>query len=219
MPRLRVRGILFGPPGSGKGTQGALLAEQFGVAYVGVGDLVRAEVAEGGRLGDLVRDYVDHGVLAPDELVNAILASRLKKLDLGQGFVLDGYPRNVEQAQWLDRTLKPNLAIALRLPDDAAVARLRGRRMCRGCGAVWHAGLLPKPWDADCPCCEGMLETRSDDAEEPVRRRLRAYHFMTEPLASFYRQKGILLTVDAGPSIADVNANLVKKMLKLGFIS
>lgn len=217
MSRKKVRMVLFGPQGSGKGTQGQMLAERFDIPLIGAGDLFRQEIADGTQLGLMVKEYVDHGSLAPDELVNAVITNRLKKTDLSKGFILDGYPRNVEQAQHLERLLKINLALYLRMSDAEAMRRLLGRRQCVQCRANFHVTDIPSPKPDMCSMCDGRLIRRADDEEETIVRRLAAFHFITEPLVSFYRQKGTLLTIQAEQTAGDVFHDIVKKMAKLGF--
>lgn len=217
MSRKHIRAVLFGPQGCGKGTQGELLAERFDIPLIGSGELFRAEIKEETNLGMLVKEYVDHGSLAPDELVNAVVASRLKKTDLSHGFILDGYPRNVEQAIHLDKLLKINLAINIRLTDREAIKRLEGRRQCKSCKAVFHVEHAPTPEVGICPICGGKLFRREDDYADAIVRRLAAYHFMTEPMAVYYRQKGVLLSVNGEQPIEPLFQELTKKITKLGF--
>ena len=217
MARKKIHAVLFGPQGCGKGTQGQLLAERFCIPLIGAGELFREEISEGTKLGMLVKEYVEHGSLAPDELVNAVMTNRLKKTNLEKGFILDGFPRNVEQAHHLDRLLKINLAIYLRLSDKEAIRRLVGRRQCKSCKAVFHVTDVPTPEPNVCPICGGKLVKRDDDVEDLIVRRLAAFHFMTEPLVSYYRQKGTLLTINAEQPIGEVFKDIVKKMAKLGF--
>lgn len=217
MIRKRLRAVLFGPQGSGKGTQGQLLAERFDVPLIGSGELCRAEIAEGSALGKLVGEYVVRGMLAPDELVNAVVQKRLLEIETGRGFILDGYPRNIEQAETLDRFLKVNLAIQLKLQDGEAVRRLLGRRQCTGCRSIFHVEDAPPVVPDQCTFCGKPLVRREDDYEETIRARLSAYHFMTEPLASYYRQRGVLLALQAGQPLPFLFEELIKKMAKLGF--
>jgi len=219
MTRKRLRAVLFGPQGSGKGTQGQLLAERFDVPLIGSGELCRAEIAEGSALGKLVGEYVAHGMLAPDELVNAVVQKRLSEVATDRGFILDGYPRNVEQAETLDRFLKVNIAIQLKLQDNEAIRRLLGRRQCTVCRAIFHVEDAPPVTLDQCTYCGKPLVRREDDYEEPIRARLSAYHFMTEPLASYYRQRGVLLALQAGQPLNLLFDELIKKMAKLGFIA
>lgn len=217
MIRKKVKAVLFGPQGCGKGTQGQLLSERFDIPLIGAGDLFRAEISTKTQLGKLAKSYVDRGALAPDELVNAVIMSQLKKLDLSRGFILDGYPRNVEQASYLDRLAKVNLAIYLKISDKEAVRRLVGRRQCKDCKFVYHLTDAPPVKPDICSLCGGPLIKRADDTEDIIRQRLAAFHFMTEPLASYYRQQGVLLTINADQTIPDVFADLIKKMARLGY--
>ncbi|MCE9585878.1 nucleoside monophosphate kinase [Candidatus Uhrbacteria bacterium] len=215
MARVRLRALLFGPHGAGKTTQGQLLAERYGVPFVSSGNVLRAEIAEKTAIGKMVEDYVEAGMLAPDELVDAIVLKRLKGLAMERGYVLDGFPRNVEQAVALDKLLKPNLAIQLKLPDATALKRLTGRLVCEKCRSVFHRDFVIA--NMTCAVCRGKLAPRKDDAGDTARLRLAVYHFMTEPLAAHYRQRGLLLAVNADQSIEDLHEELCKKSQKLGF--
>ncbi len=217
MSRKRLRGVLFGPQGCGKGTQGQLLSEWFGVPLIGSGDLFRAEIEEKSALGRLVSEYVTHGMLAPDELVNAIMAKRLKEEVAEKGFILDGYPRNVEQAEFMDRFEKINIAIQIKISDKEALRRLGGRRQCPACRAVYHVQENPPVVAGKCTFCGHALTKRDDDVEATIRQRLAAYHFMTEPLAAYYRQRGVLLAVNGEQSMTFLFEELTRKMMKLGF--
>jgi len=214
MPKKKFQALIFGPQGSGKSTQGHLLSEWFGVPYVSSGDVLREEVEKGTMLGKMTEEYVHSGVLAPDELVNAILLKRLKEAGTEHGFVLDGYPRNVEQAESLDRLIKIHLAIQLKMSDAMAIKRLAGRRQCPVCRAVFHVSEVPT-LNNRCTLCGHVLAKRKDDEEETIRRRLAFYHFMTEPMASYYRQREVLLSVNAEQSIKLLFEELVKKIEKL----
>lgn len=218
MTKQRIRAIIFGPQGCGKGTQGELLSDRFDIPIIGAGELFRAEIAEQSPLGRVLQDYVESGLLAPDEVVNAVIAQRLKKFDLSKGFLLDGYPRNVEQATQLDRIVKVNLAISIKLTDAEAVRRLMGRRQCSQCKTVFHVTDAPPAIEGVCSVCGGSIVRRADDTEDVIRRRLATYHFMTEPLAAYYRQRGVLLVVNGEQTIPYVFQDLTKKMAKLGFI-
>lgn len=219
MIKKKLRAVLFGPQGCGKGTQGQLLAERFDVPFIGTGDMFRAEIEERTHMGKMLHEYVMNGLLAPDDLVHAVVTQRLKKLDLARGFILDGYPRNVEQATQLDRLVKINLAIYLRISDAEAIRRLVGRRQCVRCRATYHVTDAPPVKSGICSVCGGKLAPREDDYEEAIQKRLATFHFMTEPLASFYRQRGVLLMVNGEQSIPYVFEELTRKMAKLGFSS
>ena len=220
MPRKRVRAVLFGPQGAGKTTQAQLLSEWFGAASLSSGQLLRGEMEEGTPLGQLVKRYVEHGVLAPDEVVNAILRKRLMlEAESKQGFFLDGFPRNVEQAGDLDKYVNINLAIHLKVSDAVAESRMLGRLFCEACQAVYHETYVPVLKAGICTICGGSVKRRPDDADDgSVRDRLLAYHFMTEPLVTYYRQQGVLLSVNADQPIPFLFQELVKKLTKLGFV-
>ncbi len=220
MSRKRVRGVLFGPQGAGKTTQAELLAEWFGARVSSSGQLLREEMKEGTALGQLVTRYVEHGVLAPDEIVNAIFRKRLMpEIESKRGFFLDGFPRNVEQAADLDKYAKINLAIHFKASDAVAESRMLGRLSCESCQAVYHEEHVPLLKAGLCTICGGRVKRREDDADDgSVRDRLMAYHFMTEPLVTYYRQQGVLLSVNADQPIPFLFQELTKKLSKLGFV-
>ncbi|MBI4139233.1 nucleoside monophosphate kinase [Candidatus Uhrbacteria bacterium] len=217
--KKRLRAVLFGPQGCGKGTQGQLLADRFDVPLIGVGDLFRAEISERSSLGRVAKKYVETGSLAPDDLTNAIVANQMKRLDLARGFVLDGYPRNVEQAIHLDRIAKISLAIHIKISDAEAIRRLTGRLQCRFCHQTYHLTEAPPIKPGVCAVCGRKLVKRTDDTEDLIRNRLANYHFMTEPLAAYYRQRGVLLAINGEQPIPYVFEDIVKKAGKLGFKS
>ena len=217
MKAKQLRAVIFGPQGCGKGTQGAMLADRFDVPLIGAGDLFRAEMAEKSKLGHLVKQYVEQGLLAPDELVNAIMTRQLKKLDLARGYLMDGYPRNVEQATYLDRLLPVNLAIQIKIGDEEVVRRLSGRWQCPKCKHVYHETSAPPAEPGICSLCGHTLVRRADDAPDIIRQRLKGYHFMTAPLAHYYRQRGVLLVINGEQAIPYVFDDIIKKIAKLGF--
>ncbi|MFA5130182.1 MAG: nucleoside monophosphate kinase [Patescibacteria group bacterium] len=213
----KLRAVIFGPQGCGKGTQGLLLSERYGIPLVGSGELFRAEIAKKTGLGQIAEDYIRSGCLAPDELVNGIMSSQLKSLNLNGGFLLDGYPRTVDQAAYLQRILPVNVAILMKIPDALAVERLLSRVQCPTCKTVYNTKAVPTAIKGVCAVCGGKVERRADDVESAIRTRLVNYHFMTEPLANFYRQKGTLLMIKADQSVDYVHDVLVRKLGKLGF--
>lgn len=217
MARKSFRAVLFGPQGSGKSTQGRLLSEYFGVPYFSSGEMFRSEIKKKTPLGNMIAEYVSGGMLAPDELVDAVIKKNLSATKMGGGFILDGYPRNVEQANTLDKLQKIQLAIQIKLTDQAAVNRLSGRLQCQGCRELFHESLLPKETGHRCTFCGGTLAKRDDDKEAIIRKRLAAYRFMTEPIAGYYRQKGVLLAVNGMQSVDELFEELVKKTHRLGF--
>jgi adenylate kinase len=219
MNRKRLHAVIFGPQGCGKGTQGELLSDRFDVPLVGAGDLFRTEIAKGTQLGKLAKQYIDSGTLAPDELVNGIVSRQLKTLDLSRGFILDGYPRNVEQAQYLQRLLPLNVAVMIKVADEISIKRLLSRRQCSRCKAVYSLTSVPPAKPGVCSLCGGKLIQREDDNEETIRARLANYHFMTAPLSRYYREEGILLQVNGEQEIPYVFEDLIKKLAKLGFVA
>ncbi len=217
MQRKKLRAVIFGPQGCGKGTQGILLSDKFTVPIVGSGELFRAEIAKGSPLGRIAEEYTRSGCLAPDELVNGIISSQLKSLDLSRGFILDGYPRTVDQAGFLQRILPVNVAILIKIPDEVAVKRLLSRIQCPVCKTVYNTSEARPAISGVCAVCGGALKRREDDTEEAIRTRLANYHFMTEPLARYYRQKGTLLMIKGDQSIEYVHKVMMGKLAKLGF--
>ena len=201
-----MRLVLLGPPGAGKGTQARALAALWGIPQVSSGDLLRAVVREDSDLGREAASYMDRGQLVPDELVLKLIAERLKNKDARKGFILDGFPRNVSQAEalgkGLDRVgLKLDKAVAVIVPDEEIVKRISGRRTCAKCNAMYHVAFEPPAKPGVCDKCGGELYQREDDAEETVRERLKVFAEATRPLLDHYGQQGLLAQVDGvGPT-------------------
>jgi adenylate kinase len=196
-----VRMVLLGPPGAGKGTQARALAARWGIPQIASGDLLRAVVRENSELGREAASYMDRGQLVPDELVLKLIAERFRKKDARNGFILDGFPRNVAQAEALaarlDKAgLKLDKAVAVIVPDEEIVKRISGRRTCRKCNAMYHVAFEPPAKPGVCDKCGGELYQREDDAEETVRERLKVYAETTRPLLDHYRRLGLLAEVD-----------------------
>lgn len=197
-----MRVLLMGPPGAGKGTQAAVLAERLGVPHVATGDMFRRERDLGTPLGEKVGEIMARGDLVPDELTNEIVASRLKEPDVAKGFVLDGFPRTVEQADVLDRVLdvagaKIDIVIKMMITGDEIVARLGGRRVCPTCKTNYNLVNKPPKEDLACDLDGTLLVRRADDDEVAIRRRLEAYGEVTKPLFELYEARGLLKEVDA----------------------
>lgn len=201
-----MRLVLLGPPGAGKGTQARALAALWGIPQVSSGDLLRAVVREDSDLGREAASYMDRGQLVPDELVLKLIAERLKNKDARKGFILDGFPRNVSQAEalgkGLDRVgLKLDKAVAVIVPDEEIVKRISGRRTCAKCNAMYHVAFEPPAKPGVCDKCGGELYQREDDAEETVRERLKVFAEATRPLLDYYGRQGVLAQVDGvGPT-------------------
>ena len=196
-----MRVVLLGPPGAGKGTQARALGALWSIPQVASGDLLRAVVREDSELGREAAGYMDRGQLVPDELVLKLVASRLGKPDARKGFILDGFPRNVKQAQalaaGLERVhLKLDKVVAVIVPDEEIVKRISGRRTCRNCAAMYHVVFEPPAAPGVCDKCGGELYQREDDAEETVRERLKVYAETTRPLLDHYARLGLLAQVD-----------------------
>jgi len=201
--------ILLGPPGAGKGTQAKVLAKRLNIAHISTGDLLRQNVSCGTELGKLAQDFMNKGALVPDELVTKMLKARFDGQDVKNGFILDGYPRTIKQAESLDAILKErNLsidkAIYLDTSDKVVIQRLSGRLVCRKCGANFHITNMPPKIDKICDNCSGELFTRVDDKEETIKNRLEVYKKESQPVINYYRKKEKL-----EPVVADGEANAV----------
>jgi len=200
---------LFGPPGAGKGTQSKLMTEKYDIVQISMGDLLRNEVREGTSLGKMASEYMDKGQLVPDEVVISMLKERLDEPGLKKGFILDGFPRSLSQAEELDRIVDLDMVINMRVDDQFLVTRITGRRMCP-CGAAYHIVFNPPMKEGFCDECNQRLYQRDDDTEETVKRRLDVYHKETEPVLDFYRKKGILKEVNGNKSIAEIRHDMVE---------
>lgn len=206
--------VLLGPPGSGKGTQAKILAERYRIPHISTGDILREEVRNETPLGLRVKAIMESGDLVPDKLVAGIILHRLDRDDCARGFILDGYPRTVEQARILDDILGElgralERVILITVPDDVIVERMAGRRSCPECGRVYHMVYNPPKDGANCDDCGVPLVQRPDDREEVVRERLRVYHEKTQPLEELYRGRGILLEVDGNQPVDAVTEVIV----------
>ncbi|MCS6858729.1 MAG: adenylate kinase [Abditibacteriales bacterium] len=203
---MRRRIVFLGPPGAGKGTQAQMLAEFLGVPVIATGDLLRAEVAADTPLGRQAREFMEQGALVPDPLVMEILKRRLAQPDCEQGFILDGFPRTLAQAQALEELLGPQgraieAVLELEVPEAVLVERFSGRRVCRHCGHVYHLHTHPPRCAGTCDRCGDALIQRADDTPATVRTRLQIYHQATEPLIHFYRERGLLHRIDGSGDI------------------
>ncbi len=202
--------VLLGPPGSGKGTQGERLQEDFRLPYYATGDILRAAVREGTDLGTTAKEYMDRGDLVPDEVMVGLIAERISRSEAGDGFILDGFPRTIAQAEALDARLeelgrKLTAAVLIEVSDDEVVRRLGGRRTCVKEGHIFHVEFDPPKNEGICDICGARLEIRDDDQPEVVRHRLEQYHSKTEPLVDYYEGKGLLRRVDGALEPDEVN--------------
>ena len=206
--------IMLGAPGAGKGTQAKMIAEKYQVPHVSTGDIFRANIKNGTELGMEAKKYMDQGQLVPDELTVKILLDRVAQPDCANGYVLDGFPRTIPQAEVLDKALAElnesiDYAINVDVPDENIVRRMSGRRACLGCGATYHIEHIPPKKDGICDTCGQELVLRDDDKAETVLNRLIVYHKQTQPLIDFYTKKGVLKTVDGTVDMKDVFAAIV----------
>jgi adenylate kinase len=202
--------VLLGPPGSGKGTQGERLQEDFRLPYYATGDILRAAVREGTELGTTAKEYMDRGDLVPDEVMVGLIAERVSRSEAADGFILDGFPRTIAQAEALDARLeelnrKLTAAVLIEVSDDEVVRRLGGRRTCVKEGHIFHVEFDPPKNEGICDICGARLEIREDDKPEVVRHRLEQYHSKTEPLVAHYEAKGLLRRVDGSLEPDEVN--------------
>lgn len=210
--------VFLGPPGAGKGTQSEQLIKDFGIVQVSTGDILRNAVKEGSELGKLAKEYMDEGKLVPDNVIIGIVRERLKENDCKNGFILDGFPRTIPQAEALDKMLKDDLnislthVISLEVSDEKIIQRLTGRRSCPECGKGYHITFEPPKVQGVCDECKSTLVQRDDDSEETIKKRLKVYHDQTEQLKEYYAKQSILTTVD-GEKSPDVVYKNIKEIL------
>ncbi len=201
--------IMLGAPGAGKGTQAKKIAERYGLPHVSTGDIFRANIKNGTELGMEAKKYMDQGMLVPDELTVKILLDRVAQEDCKNGYILDGFPRTIPQAEVLDKALtelgdKIDYAVNVHVPDENIVNHMSGRRACVSCGGTYHVVYAPTKKEGICDACGGELILRDDDKPETVQKRLAVYHEQTQPLIDFYQNKGILVEVDGTKEMAEV---------------
>lgn len=210
-----MRLVLLGAPGAGKGTQAKKLIEKYGIPQISTGDLLRAAVAAGTPLGKEAKSYMDKGELVPDSVVLGMVEERLKQDDCKKGYILDGFPRNVAQAEALDKMLNGlgmslDAALSVDVPFDDLMKRLTGRRTCKSCGQMYNIYFNPPKKEGVCDKCGGELFQREDDKEETIKKRLEVYNSQTAPLIEYYGKKGILKSVNGTGSIDDIFSNICK---------
>ncbi len=201
--------ILLGPPGAGKGTQAKKMVDSYGIPQISTGDILRAAVKEGTKLGKEAKSYMDRGELVPDSVVIGIIEERLKQPDSKNGYILDGFPRTVPQAEALDGILEKmgsniDYVISIEVPDDELMGRLTGRWTCRGCGAMYHEKSKPPRKVGKCDVCGGELYQRDDDKAETIKERLKVYGAQTEPLIDYYSRKSLVRKIEGIGTIDEI---------------
>ena len=211
--------IMLGAPGAGKGTQAQMIADQYHIPHVSTGDIFRANIKNGTELGMEAKKYMDQGLLVPDELTVKILLDRVAEEDCKEGYLLDGFPRTIPQAEVLDKALTElgdaiDYAINVDVPDENIVKRMSGRRACLSCGSTYHMEHIPPKKEGVCDKCGNELVRRDDDKPETVLNRLEVYHKQTQPLIQFYEEKGVLRTVDGTKPMKEVFDSIVEILEK-----
>ena len=210
---------MLGAPGAGKGTQAKMIADKYQIPHISTGDIFRANIKNGTELGKKAKEYMDQGLLVPDELVVDLVVDRVKQDDCKNGYVLDGFPRTIPQAESLDAALnklneKVDYAINVEVPDENIVRRMSGRRACVACGATYHIVHIPTKVEGICDRCGKELILRDDDKPETVEKRLKVYHEQTQPLIEYYTGKGCLVEVDGTKDMNDVFSDIVDILSK-----
>ena len=207
--------ILMGAPGAGKGTQSVKISEKYGIPAVSTGDMLRSAVKEGTEFGKEAKSYMDAGKLVPDELVIGIIRDYLKSDKCKKGFILDGFPRSIPQAEALDRMgVKIDAVLSIEVSDEKIIERMSGRRICSGCGSSYHVVYNPPKSENICDSCASSLYIRDDDAAETVLKRLETYHSTTEPLKDYYSKKGVLVCVEGREKVEDTTAAVLEALSK-----
>jgi adenylate kinase len=209
-----ARVVLLGPPGAGKGTQAKLLQDEFGAVQISTGDILRKAVADQTALGKQASGFISSGALVPDSVIVNLVAERLKQKDCERGFLFDGFPRTIPQAESLDGILKKagldlNCVLSVQVPQSIIVERLAGRRTCRKCGAMFHVAFNAPKRDAVCDSCGGELYQRDDDKEQTIAHRLQVYDTQTAPLVNYYRVRGLLREIDGVGEIDQIRARVI----------
>jgi adenylate kinase len=212
-----MRLVILGPPGSGKGVQSRQIAKHFEIVQISTGDILRQAVAAGAELGRKAKRYMDEGLLVPDDLMVQLVMNRLDQEDTRGGFILDGFPRTISQAEMLDDLLHDkektlDAVIQLKVSDQVVVDRLSNRRLCPQCGADYNLLTKPSKVEGVCDRCGARLIQREDDREETILHRLEVYHRQTEPLVTYYGEKGNLLTFDAEKSVEELSRTIVEAL-------
>ena len=205
--------ILLGPPGAGKGTQAEILNKKLGIPTISTGNILRAAVKNGTPVGLKAKESMDAGKLVPDEVIIGVISERLAEADCQNGFILDGVPRTIPQAEALEKAgISCDAVVSIEISDEEIVERMAGRRVCTACGAPYHVKNMPPNVEGVCDACGGKLEARADDKPEVVRDRLQVYHKETAPLKDFYAARNLLKTVDNQPTVAETTTAILNAL-------
>ncbi len=212
-----MRLILLGPPGAGKGTQAKLLTDKLGVPQVSTGDILRQALADGTEMGRKAKSFMEQGALVPDEVVIGIIEERLRKSDCARGYILDGFPRTLPQAEALSRALRSlsaalDTVLSMEVPEEDLIRRLAGRRVCRDCGYMFHVDTHPPGERGLCDKCGGALYQRDDDTEVTIRHRLQVYREQTQPLIAYYDNMGLLKRIDGRGTIEEISQRVCQAL-------
>ena len=203
--------ILLGAPGAGKGTQADIIKKKLNIPTISTGNILRAAVKNGTPTGLKAKEYMDAGKLVPDEVIIGIINERLQESDCANGYILDGVPRTIAQADALEQAgIRFDAVVAIEIPDEKIIARMGGRRVCESCGASYHIVNIPPKKEGICDVCGGALKQRKDDDPETVKDRLEVYHKETEPLKGFYEARGVLKTVDDQPTVEGTTREILR---------
>ncbi len=207
--------ILLAAPGAGKGTQAELLCEKFGIPTVSTGAMLRKNIADGTQLGKMAEKYINDGKLVPDDVIIGLVQSRIAEGDCKNGFILDGFPRTIAQAEALSASdVKIDKVLNIEVPDEKIIERLAGRLECKSCGTTYHKEHRPPKVDGKCDRCGGDLRVRDDDKPETVKQRLKTYHTQTKPLVDYYKEKGMLRVVSGQEKIEDTHKAVLSALEK-----
>ena len=205
--------ILLGAPGAGKGTQAEILSKMLGIPTISTGNILRAAIKNGTPTGLKAKEYMDAGKLVPDEVIIGVITERLQEEDCAKGYILDGVPRTIAQAEALEKAgIAFDAVVSIEISDEEIMERMGGRRVCEACGSSYHVVAVPPKQEGICDACGGKLVQRKDDAPETVKARLQVYHNETEPLKSFYESRGLLKSVDNLPSVAEMSKSILKAL-------
>ena len=205
--------ILLGAPGAGKGTQAEILNKELEIPTISTGNILRAAIKNGTPIGLKAKEYMDAGKLVPDEVIIGVITERLQEEDCAKGYILDGVPRTIAQAEALEKAgIAFDAVVSIEISDEEIMERMGGRRVCEACGSSYHVVAVPPKQEGICDACGGKLVQRKDDAPETVKARLQVYHNETEPLKNFYESRGLLKSVDNLPSVVDMSKAILKAL-------